>query len=338
MVEKDAEDKVQRSTIVGIDEAGYGPMLGPLVVSATAFDVPVSVMKKVSSPAAGPDLWDMLKSSVTPKAAKRDPRLAVADSKKLTNKGGMALLERTALAFFAQNGGIPPSWRKFLGCICPEVVEELDSYPWYAGGDIDLPAGCTGDDIGTQRHAVSSDMESCGVQFRGAWVEVLPVDQYNRQVAATGNKAKVLFGRCARLIQRVADSVGPRPLRVWVDRHGGRSKYRQPLMTAFEDADLTILEESSDRSSYRLDRPEGPWMVRFVKKGEDHHFPVALASIFSKYVRELFMLRFNRYWAGHVSDLKPTAGYVQDGRRFMVDIEAEVKRMQVDLNQLVRNL
>ena len=26
--------------LVGIDAAGYGPMLGPLVVSATAFEVP----------------------------------------------------------------------------------------------------------------------------------------------------------------------------------------------------------------------------------------------------------------------------------------------------------
>jgi hypothetical protein len=45
--------------IIGIDEAGYGPTLGPLVITATAFDV--AGVGGTSSP----DLWRVLSEAVT---------------------------------------------------------------------------------------------------------------------------------------------------------------------------------------------------------------------------------------------------------------------------------
>jgi hypothetical protein len=35
-----------------------------------------------------------------------------------------------------------------------------------------------------------------------------------------------------------------------------------------------------------------------------------------KYLREVCMRQFNRFWTGHVPGLKPTAGYPGDARRF----------------------
>src|SRR5687767_9088016 len=89
-------------TIVGIDEAGYGPLLGPLVVSAVAFDVPLALLRE-SDPAAGLNLWTLLKSSIAKRPNKRGSRLAVADSKILYDSSdsecGLKLLERAALVF-----------------------------------------------------------------------------------------------------------------------------------------------------------------------------------------------------------------------------------------------
>jgi len=340
MSEASERESSQTSTVVGIDEAGYGPLLGPLVVSAVAFDVPVPVLKAVKNPADGPDLWKLLADSVTPRVAKRDPRLAVADSKKMHGKSGSArgirLLERAALTFLSQSGETPASFRALLERVCPHVIGSLDDYPWYAGVDVELPADSSRDGLGIQRSAVSHNLSSSGVRFHGAWVEVLTVGAYNRLVSATRNKAVALFGQSTRLIQRIADATGPRPLRVWCDRQGGRTRYRQPLMTAFPDADLDILDESEDLSAYRLTHPSAPWVIRFVKNGETHHLPVALASIISKYIRELFMIAFNRYWSGQVADLRPTAGYYQDGRRFLADIAPAVERLGVDRQRLVR--
>lgn len=327
---------------MGIDEAGYGPLLGPLVVSATAFEVPVRFMRDLANPAEGPDLWEILREAVTRKGSRRDYRLVVADSKKLygAKKGaqGVALLERAALTFLAQAPDrAHGTFLALLGALCPEVCDQISHYPWYASYDCALPGEATADDIGTQCRALSTAMAHQGARFLGAWSQILPEGHYNRLVHSTRNKAVVLFGQNMRLIQRIATELGPRPMRIWIDRHGGRIGYRRPLMTAFEDAHLDILEESPERSSYKLTRRPAPWLIRFVKGGEEVQLPVALASVFSKYLRELFMKAFNRYWASHIADLRPTAGYYQDGQRFLEDIQVEIARQGIDREILVRN-
>ena len=56
----------------------------------------------------------------------------------------------------------------------------------------------------------------------------------------------------------------------------------------------------------------------------------------SKYLRELFMLLLNRFWAGHVQDLASTEGYYQDGRRFFQDIAPAAQKLGVDRGLLYR--
>ena len=61
--------------------------------------------------------------------------------------------------------------------------------------------------------------------------------------------------------------------------------------------------------------------VQFRPEAEEAHLPVALASMTAKMVRELSMSRFNRYWCARMPELKPTAGYVQDARRWLEDLD-----------------
>ena len=76
--------------------------------------------------------------------------------------------------------------------------------------------------------------------------------------------------------------------------------------------------------------------VEFAKGSDDRHFLVALASIFSKYLRELSMESFNRYWCGQQRGLKPTAGYYQDAQRWLRDAEQTISRVGIDRRLLVR--
>ena len=77
--------------LVGIDEAGFGPILGPLVVSSSTFSLPHRLVKA--------DLWQILRKSVGNKRKRLAGRLLVTDSKKAYSKSlGIKHLQRTVLA------------------------------------------------------------------------------------------------------------------------------------------------------------------------------------------------------------------------------------------------
>jgi ribonuclease HII len=61
-------------------------------------------------------------------------------------------------------------------------------------------------------------------------------------------------------------------------------------------------------------------IVMFMPEAESAHLPVALASMAAKLTRELLMARFNRYWQARMPELKPTAGYRQDGWRWLQEL------------------
>ena len=74
---------------VGIDEAGYGPTLGPLVISAAAFreEAPQSGIEhfEKDTPVFSLDLWELLAGVVTRKPDRT--HIPVNDSKKLYKPG-----------------------------------------------------------------------------------------------------------------------------------------------------------------------------------------------------------------------------------------------------------
>jgi ribonuclease HII len=76
--------------------------------------------------------------------------------------------------------------------------------------------------------------------------------------------------------------------------------------------------------------------MTFVVEAETRHLPVALASMTAKYTRELIMARLNRYFQNYLPELKPTAGYFQDGRRYINDIEPVLADLKIDRDCLVR--
>ena len=68
--------------------------------------------------------------------------------------------------------------------------------------------------------------------------------------------------------------------------------------------------------------------MRFVTRCE-RFAPAALASMAAKYLRELSMHAFNAFWCGHVADLKPTAGYPVDARRFKAAISNTQRKLGI---------
>ncbi|MGD2108588.1 MAG: hypothetical protein PVI86_04265 [Phycisphaerae bacterium] len=317
--------------LAGIDEAGFGPTLGPLAVTGVAFRVP--------DRSIGQCLWTTLRATCGKDLTKKTNRLIITDSKKLYHaRAGLGALERAALVMLAARGGgdRPTSWRALLTSLAPGAVELLDQYPWYAGADVSLPLTEETGDIGTRANAVRKDCHDHGIALQGIHSELLPAGHYNRLVSNTRNKSVVLLGLALRVVDRMMRIAPDERVRLYVDRLGGRIRYREALMTAMAGYELTIVEETSERSAYRLVRSERTCEIAFVTGGDARHFPVALASVYSKYLREVQMHVFNRYWGERVEGLRPTAGYYSDAQRWLRDTAEELAKGPFDRAMLVR--
>ncbi len=180
-------------------------------------------------------------------------------------------------------------------------------------------------------------MKRQGIALKTIRAEPLLAGHFNKLIKSTNNKAVVLFSLTGRLIDYVFSTYAASERTIiTVDSQGGRVHYLKPLQRTFEGAHIKILQESPDRSVYHLRDGDRQAEIRFCTNAERQSLPVALASMTSKYIRELFMELLNNWWAQRVENLKPTAGYYVDGRRFIKDIRPVARQENIDENLLIR--
>ena len=308
----------------GLDEAGYGPMLGPLCVAVAVFRV-----RDWSPGAPAPDLWTALAAAVC-RAGKdsRGKRIAIDDSKRLKGAGteadphGVARLERAVLTMLGLCGH---------DCATDDAILEalgaaMERHPWCRTPPRPAPIANDAGRLRIDANLLSSALHAAGVEPLALRAEAVGVDAFNASCSALGSKGAVNFQSAAGHMRLVwerwgregADAGGPRLV---CDRHGGRTCYAGVLGRAFPEAAVEILEETPRASRYLLrDDEAGRRMtVLFRPEAEQAHLPVALASMTAKYLRELSMIRFNDHWCARAPGLAPTAGYVTDARRWLKD-------------------
>lgn len=322
----------------GIDEAGYGPLLGPLVVGRAVLVIPA-----LAWDAPTPDLWLRLGKAVCKRISDRAGRIAINDSKKLTSKAaGVKHLELGCLAFTGLTGDRPATldaWLDALGEITHRSPELL---PWYAPTDDHpwqaLPAAQTDGEIAVAGAMLSQCAQRIGVEMGGFGAAVVCEDRFNKMVAATRSKASVSFTFVAKHLLHVWERYSEHRPTVIVDRQGGRTRYRDLLAQSFPGVRVDVHEESDTASSYELKDAAGKRSMRvtFMVDAEQSHMPVALASMVSKYTRELMMARFNHYFASRVPGLKPTAGYAKDGQRYLQDLTPHLPGLGLTPDRLSR--
>jgi hypothetical protein len=315
--------------VVGIDEAGYGPTLGPLVVGATLWSVEPRLVKA--------DYWKLLGDCVTRAVRPGQWRLPVDDSKSVYQRSkGLSTLERSVLAFASAAGLDCTTFGNLLTGLGVQLSEGR-KLPWYR--DLSRPALPT-DPARSRFDGVSQHlkrtMSNAGVRCCGLSAAVVTEDFFNRRVAATRNKAAVLVEHVLRLIQLAGERAGKQDLVLRADRLGGRTNYRELLSLAFPDRHLHIIGFSEKRSRYRLASARNDWFVEFSVDADEQYLPVALASMLAKYLREVLMGHFNAYWKHQLPTLRPTAGYYTDAHRFLTDIEPVLGEAGVPREHFVR--
>jgi hypothetical protein len=151
--------------------------------------------------------------------------------------------------------------------------------------------------------------------------------RFNEETRRHDSKGRALSEMSMQLLRHVWQKAGGdehEAALVIADKHGGRNRYHEFLPIVFGDQFIRCHNESTEQSRYGVGRAE----IRFETKSE-RHLPVALASMVSKYLRELSMLLFNRFWTARQPGLKPTAGYPLDAVRFKADIAALQKQLGI---------
>ena len=316
------------AVLVGIDEAGFGPLLGPLVVSSSSFSLPCQLLNS--------DLWQILEKSVGKTRKHLAGRLLITDSKKAYNKSiGIKNLERTVLTVLKYLSREPSDLNEIMELLCPVCLERLNDYPWY--GDfknshifMDVPDRAIASDV------FANDLASNGIKLLDVRSSCLDVAHYNEMVEAVKNKSNVLFTAICQLIKRAYDNFAVDDLQIIVDRQGGRVHYRKNLQRMFPAMNLKILREDNIISSYELHLGEKAMRIHFVVGADQKYLPVSLASMVSKYLRELLIGNINKYFTCLGEGLKPTAGYWKDGMRFVEDLKNNFPHIQFDSKQLIR--
>ncbi len=322
--------------LVGIDEAGFGPILGPLVVSSSTFSLPHHLLTLDSTGSPQADLWQVLKKSAANKRKHLAGRLLIADSKKAHSKSlGIKHLQRTVLTCLKCLGKEPSTLTELLTLLCPDYLEQLSEYPWYKKVDSQILSADKAD-ISLVSQVLSDDLSSNGIELLELKSRCLDVAYYNKMVTAVKNKANVLFTATSQLIKNAFDNLEGDDLQIMIDRQGGRVRYRKMLQLMFPDMKLKILRESQQNSSYELQANSKLMRLHFIVRADDRYLPVSLASMVSKYLRELLVYNINRYFAGFGADLKPTAGYWKDGLRFIQEVKTNLPHVKYDDNQLIR--
>lgn len=313
--------------LIGTDEAGLGPNLGPLLVSATLWELPDGMSPN--------DLFDALGDSIAPTAGEADgERFVVADSKQLYKSGGTTThLERGVLVALASLKRQAETWRTLFDALDPTSSHDRDSIPWYEGYDEPLPIDLDGVELAPPCRRFADVCRRRGVRLCDMRSRIVYPPEFNRRLASQGKGellSHVTLGLAAELASPLNGSIS-----IVCDKHGGRNRYADLLAQHFPDAFIEIHGESRERSAYAFGPADRRIDVCFRTKAEST-LAVGLASMISKYLRELSMRAFNRFWCEQIEGLRPTAGYPQDAKRFQKEIADRQRLLGIDADRLWR--
>lgn len=287
--------------VVGTDEAGYGPNLGPLVVAATAWRTAAATADVEASFAEAMDglggLW--------------------GDSKRIFRGGeGLAALERGVLAGIEACGPSPDGWAGLLAALRADGCEAAEWAP--AAERLRLPCASDRDACTAATARAAAGVAAHGLRLVAVRCRLVQPREFNAWLARGLNKSDILSQVTLDLAASLVSSADEERV-VWCDRHGGRRRYAQVVSRSFAAPLVQVVAESPTWSAYHV--PDHSCRVEFSVRGESR-LPVALASMTAKYIRELSMAAFNAWWCDRIGNLAPTAGYPLDAARWRRDVEA----------------
>lgn len=278
--------------VVGIDENGFGPRLGPLVVTASLVNVE--------------GIECLLHSSLK-------------ESKKICASGRMAFCEELALSFYKLlYGYFPPTPLVFLSALLLTQQEECDSpFPhcilnfslphWSAIHDLDI----------VKARAYLQEIHIKLLEIKSI---VLCPGRFNSRLECFSSKHHLEYSLFEELILYFRERYKSDEILFLCGRIGSTKNYSPFFYRFFLVAGS---EEREGETCYYLPyRGE----VRFITDGDEKYFPITLSSIIGKYIRELFVEQMNNFFRAHLPHLPYCSGYMNAITKEFIEETKELRK------------
>ncbi|MEM9365877.1 MAG: hypothetical protein AAGD07_07755 [Planctomycetota bacterium] len=313
--------------LIAIDEAGYGPRLGPLVIAATQWEPRQSspclqgLLRSAPNMALQTKLdaaWGGYREPVDCDgvAIRVDDSKAVFRSRSADRTGRSLHTLRLTVSALQQLTGIASDQSHWQGWMSHVLVSDGPS----SGSHLAIPWLDAW--RGSQAKALEPIAVVSGAVERWKTLPWLPVASRARVVSAEAfnrfchpamsakgsgargakglrrNKSDLLSLESLRLLVNLLESTirdDAGPILVFFDRHGGRRYYTKVIQEALAPTSLEVLEETRQLSVYRCRWRGHVCWLHFTVKG-DRFVPVAASSLHAKYLRESAMASFNHHF------------------------------------------
>jgi ribonuclease HII len=327
---------VKTKLIVGVDEAGYGPSMGPLTVCATMWRVPESLCVE--------EMSRQLEPEIQPRPLQpTSNHVPIGDSKRIHRepyaKEGLALGAQFLVSILNQPvvenaADCAANWESVLEKICADDWLRVRALPCYAapGSRASLYFAPETSSI---YQAAFRKLSQCDLKLVALEMRILDESEFNRKIDTIGNKSTLLSETTLFLVREMLlrHATMGECVEVYCDKHGGRNRYQSMLCHCFDQAWFSIETEGQSQSRYRTTWRDIAMQIQF-QVGGDTLFPSAAASMMAKWTREWMMDRLNSFWAARFPiGIKPTAGYYVDAVRFANQIQGELSKLKWDRDQ-----